>query len=105
MQPAEVHAALESYHLLDVREQDEWEAGHIEGAQHIPLGELGLRVAELPRDRTIVCVCKMGGRSARAQQSLLRLGFNAENLEGGVTAWTEAGLALITERGTPGRVL
>jgi hypothetical protein len=52
--------------VLDVREQDEWDAGHIEGAQHIPLGDLGARLGEVPADRQVLCVCHVGGRSARA---------------------------------------
>ena len=46
--------------VLDVREDDEWQAGHIDGAQHIPLGELGERVAELPKESRIVAVCRSG---------------------------------------------
>ena len=58
------------FHLLDVREDDEWAAGHIAGAQHIPLGQLATRLAELPRDRAIVSVCRTGGRSEAATRGL-----------------------------------
>lgn len=94
-----------AYHLLDVREDDEWQAGHIEGAQHIPLGELGARLAELPSDKTIVAVCRSGGRSGAAVRGLRQLGRAAENLDGGVTAWTRAGLPLVDASGRPGRVI
>jgi len=94
-----------AYHLLDVREDDEWQAGHIEGAQHIPLGELGDRLGELPSGKTIVAVCRSGARSAAAVRGLRQLGREAENLDGGVIAWTEAGLPLINAAGRKGQVL
>ncbi len=93
------------HHLLDVREDDEWEAGHIEGAQHIPLGELGDRLAELPAGRPIVAVCRSGSRSAAAVRGLKQLGYVAQNLDGGVAAWTRAGLPLVDGAGRPGRVI
>ncbi len=93
------------YHLLDVREADEWLAGHIEGAQHIPLAELAARLPELPSGRDIVAVCRSGSRSAAAVRGLRQLGYTAENLDGGVTAWTRAGLPLVDGAGRPGRVI
>lgn len=79
---------------LDVREDDEWEAGRIEGSLHIPLGELGARQAEIPGDRPIVCVCRSGSRSAAVTDALVRAGFEAENLAGGLKAWKSAGLPI-----------
>jgi rhodanese-related sulfurtransferase len=98
-------AARSDLHLLDVREPDEWKAGHIAGAQHIPLGELRERLAELPTDGTILAVCRSGSRSEAATRGLRTLGYAAENLEGGVTAWKRAGLPLEAEGGGPGRVI
>ena len=92
-------------HLLDVRELDEWQAGRIAGSQHIPLGELRGRLAEVPKDRTILAVCRHGNRSDAAARGLRTLGYTAENLEGGVTAWKQAGLPLEAEGGGPGRVI
>jgi len=92
-------------HLLDVREDDEWAAGHIDGAQHIPLGELSARLGELPKERTIVAVCRSGGRSEAAVRGLRKLGFEAENLEGGVNAWDRAKLPLVDGSGGRGRVV
>ena len=94
-----------AYHLLDVREDDEWQAGHIEGAQHIPLGELGDRLSELPSGKTIVAVCRSGSRSGSAVRGLRQLGHSAENLDGGVIAWTQAGLPLVDAAGRKGHVL
>jgi rhodanese-related sulfurtransferase len=103
--PIDVSKQRSSFHLLDVREQDEWDAGHIEGSQHIPLGELGERLDEVPRDRTVVAVCRTGSRSDRAASGLRQYGYAAENLDGGVTAWTRAGLPLVGARGGPGVVI
>ena len=105
MEPSDVAAAPDRYHLLDVREDEEWAAGHIAGAQHIPLGELGARLAELPKDVTVVAVCRTGHRSGVAAGGLRRIGRDAENLEGGVAAWQRAGLPLVRDDGAPGRVI
>jgi len=93
------------HYLLDVREDDEWQAGHIDGAQHIPLGQLAGRIAELPTGRSIVAVCRSGSRSATAVRGLRQMGYTAENLDGGVTAWSKAGLPLVDGAGRPGRVI
>ena len=105
MLPPDVSKRRSELHLLDVREQDEWDAGHIDGAQHIPLGELGARVGEVPKDRVVVAVCRSGSRSDRAAKGLRASGFQAENLEGGVTAWARSGLPLVTRSGGAGRVI
>lgn len=105
MLPEDVSKQRSGLHLLDVREQDEWDAGHIEGAQHIPLGELGARLAEVPKEQTVVAVCRSGSRSDRAAKGLRLSGFEAENLDGGVTAWLRAGLPLVAKGGGPGRVI
>ena len=81
--------------VLDVREQHEWEAGHIDGAIHIPLMEIPARVAELdPQVRTLV-VCHLGGRSARATQWLHAQGHDVANVEGGMDAWESAGRPVV----------
>ena len=101
----DLNRARADHHLVDVREDDEWLAGHIEGAQHIPLGELGERLGELPPGRSIVAVCRSGARSGAAVRGLKQLGYDAENLDGGVAAWTKAGLPLVDDAGRPGRVI
>ena len=105
MNATDVSKALSENYLLDVREDDEWQAGHIDGSQHIPLGELGDRLSELPSGRRIVAVCRSGSRSGAAMRGLKNLGFDAENLDGGVTAWLKAGLPLVDDAGRPGRVI
>lgn len=87
----------EGLHVLDVREPHEWDSGHIEGAQHIPLGELGARVAEVPDDRQVLCVCHVGARSAQATVFLNARGRDVVNLAGGMDAWAEAGRQITTD--------
>jgi rhodanese-related sulfurtransferase len=90
--------------LLDVRNPDEWQAGHAEGAAWIPMQELAERQDELPTDRDIVVVCKVGGRSARVAEALVGAGYEAANVAGGLEAWQEAGLPIVTDDGQPGTV-
>lgn len=82
--------------VLDVREPVEWEAGHIEGAVHIPLGELVERRAEVPDAQTLV-VCKVGGRSAQAVAYLAQQGYDVVNLDGGMLDWDAAGRPMVSE--------
>ena len=77
--------------LLDVREDDEFKAGHIPGAEWIPLGQLSSRLDELPKDKTIVAVCRSGNRSAQATELLRQNGFDAHNMQGGMNSWVQAG--------------
>jgi rhodanese-related sulfurtransferase len=104
MDPVEVEEELDDVFLLDVRELSEWEAGHIEEAVHIPMGHLNARVEELPRDQRIVAVCRVGARSQAVVDALVRAGFEAHNLDGGMHAWTQAGLPIVTPDGGPGAV-
>ena len=77
--------------VLDVREQHEWDAGHIAGARHVPMGDVPTRLDELdPQQRTLV-VCHLGGRSARVTAWLTDQGHDVVNLEGGMDAWEAAG--------------
>lgn len=76
--------------LLDVREDDEWAAGHATGALHIPLAQVPERLGELGGG-TVHVVCKSGGRSAQAVAWLNQNGVDAVNVEGGTTAWAQAG--------------
>lgn len=73
--------------LLDVREKNELRAGYISGVKSIPLGQLGRRMKELPKDREIVCVCRSGNRSRSAAKQLIAAGYSASNMKGGMLAW------------------
>ena len=90
--------------LVDVREGWEWAAGRAPGARHVPLDQLATWVGELPRDRTVVVVCRSGNRSAHVTAMLRGAGVDAVNLEGGLRAWSAAGLPPITDGPEPGRV-
>jgi phage shock protein E len=83
--------------ILDVRETDEWVAGHIPGATLISLGDLASRVDELPSDRTIVVVCRSGNRSAQGRDILQRAGFGSvTSMAGGMIDWIASGLPVQT---------
>lgn len=88
--------------LLDVREQDEWDAGHAPQASLIPMSQLNARAGELAQDRPIVCVCHLGGRSAMVTQALNQAGWKAVNLVGGMRAWQLAGQPVLDADGNPG---
>ncbi|TCP57156.1 rhodanese-related sulfurtransferase [Tamaricihabitans halophyticus] len=84
--------------LIDVREQDEWDAGHAPGAVHIPLGELPDRLGDLPEADALYLVCRSGGRSSRAAAFLNANGWEAINVSGGMRSWHAEGKQLIGER-------
>ena len=90
--------------VLDVREQSEWVHGHIDGAHHIPLSELGGRLADVPDDKLLV-VCKIGGRSAQAVAWLGAHGHDAYNLAGGMIEWAETGRPMVSETGSAPHVV
>ncbi|MDD1605500.1 MAG: rhodanese-like domain-containing protein [Methylococcaceae bacterium] len=82
--------------IVDVREDDEWNGGHIAGAIHIPLNQLDARLPELKqyKDTTIITQCKSGGRSAKALDVLKSAGFSkVYSMDGGIVAWNKDGLA------------
>ena len=79
--------------LIDVREQWEYDAGHIPNVKLIPLGELPNRLNEIPKDKFVVMTCRSGNRSNQATQFLRSKGFdNVHNMQGGILAWQKAGL-------------
>jgi len=91
--------------LLDVREDDEWAAGHAESALHIPMGEVVARIDELPEGGTVHVVCRVGGRSAQVTQYLIGQGRDAVNVSGGMLDWEAAGRPVVTGDGADGHVL
>lgn len=91
--------------LLDVREPDEWEAGHAPDAVHVPLAALAASVDDLDPGQPVVAVCRVGGRSERAAAVLLQRGFDAVNLAGGMQAWHGAGLPVVTDAGASGSII
>lgn len=104
-QIADVPVAFDqSVVLLDVREDDEWQRGHAAGAQHIPMGDVPARLAEIDTEATLFVVCHAGGRSLRVAQYLARNGYEPINVAGGMLAWDGAGRPVVTDDGAAGTV-
>lgn len=83
--------------LLDVRTAAEFNGGHIDGAVHVPIGQLETRMDEFAKDAPIQIVCGSGYRGSIGASLLARAGFERlSNLLGGMTAWRSAGLAVVT---------
>lgn len=83
--------------ILDVREQDEWDALHIPDATLIPLGQLENRLNEVPRDQEVVVVCRSGNRSATGRDILLQAGFkNVTSMAGGMNDWRAQGFPTVS---------
>jgi rhodanese-related sulfurtransferase len=89
--------------LLDVREDQEWHAGHAPEAVHIPLGQLPARVEEVPKGEEILVICRSGNRSARAAEFLADRG-DVANVAGGMKDWARQGYPVVAEGGGPGTV-
>ena len=96
---------LEDPFLLDVREADEYEAGHAPDAVFHPLATIPEVWSTLPADRPILCICRVGGRSAQATAFLRERGLDAVNLEGGMQAWERFGLNVVRADGSFGTVI
>ncbi|MBC7373905.1 MAG: rhodanese-like domain-containing protein [Frankiales bacterium] len=77
--------------VVDVRNDDEYAAGHVSGAQSLPLPEVEARMHELPKDQTVFLVCQGGGRSGKAADLLGAAGYDVRSVAGGTSAWLEAG--------------
>lgn len=80
--------AGEKLNLIDVREVDEVEAGHIEGITNIPLGLLEFRMQDLDKKTPYIMVCRSGGRSGQATAFLEQQGFDVTNMTGGMLDWS-----------------
>ncbi|MCB5179889.1 rhodanese-like domain-containing protein [Streptomyces antimicrobicus] len=95
--------------ILDVREQDEWDAGHAEGALHIPMSQFVARFGELTEaaedGRRVFVMCRVGGRSAQVARYLVGQGVDAVNVDGGMQDWEASGRPVVTDAGAPGTVV
>ncbi|MGZ4676991.1 MAG: rhodanese-like domain-containing protein [Acidimicrobiia bacterium] len=96
---------LDDPFLLDVRELEEYTAGHAPDSVLMPLGTVTASWSSLPRDRAILCICRSGARSAQATAFLVEQGLDVVNLEGGMRAWAAFGLDIVTADGGPGQVV
>ena len=91
---AAVLAADPTTPLFDVREPVEYAAGHVTGAISIPRAVVPVRVAEIPRDRTVYLICHSGGRSMQAAMWLAAQGYATVNVHGGTAEWAASGLPI-----------
>lgn len=81
--------------LIDVREPDEYQAGHVPGAVSLPLSVVPVRGHELPRDAAVYLICQVGGRSMQAAEVLDKAGYDVRSVAGGTNAWISAGKPLV----------
>ncbi|AYJ51458.1 rhodanese-like domain-containing protein [Rhodococcus sp. P1Y] len=91
--------------LLDVRENEEWHSGHAPGAVHIPMAEVPSRIGEIDADAQLYVVCKAGGRSLRVVEYLAQIGYEATNVDGGMSAWEAAGRPIVRDDGAEARIV
>jgi rhodanese-related sulfurtransferase len=78
--------------VLDVREQSEYNAGHIPGVKLIPMGTVANRLNEVPKDKPVIVTCRSGNRSGQVTDYLRQQGYtNVHNMTGGINAWQQAG--------------
>ena len=85
--------------MVDVRELDEWTAGHAPNAIHIPMGELPARVGELPEDEPLPLICRSGNRSGRVGEWLAAQGYVVANVDGGMKQWAADGKPVVADGG------
>ena len=102
----DVTALADDAPLLDVREPDEWRAGHASGATHIPMRDVPARPAELAHvaeaaGGTLPVICRSGNRSGQVVAWLTQQGYDVTNVVGGMQAWERAGKAMVSESGQP----
>jgi rhodanese-related sulfurtransferase len=99
LDPLEVQRRLAdgSILLVDIREQYEWDDGHIDGARHIEIERLGWNSPTLPTDQPIVFTCRLGVRAKLAAHAFRRVGYEAYNLTGGMAAWNALGLPMVPD--------
>lgn len=83
--------------LFDVREPDEYAAGHVSGAVLLPLSELDARLDEVPTDSAVNLICRSGARSQTAAERLAEHGRLVRNVTGGTMAWVDAGYRVVSE--------
>lgn len=94
--------------LLDVREDDEWAAGHAPQAVHVPMNDVPARldrISSAAGDGRLHVICRSGGRSAQVTAYLAQAGWNAVNVDGGMNAWATSARPMVAETGDEPRVI
>lgn len=105
MDVGQLQTELDDVLVVDVREQDEFDAGHLASSVHLPLGRVASEGPKLAAGRPVVTVCRTGSRSAEAASLLRDAGLDAQSLDGGLKAWVAAGGSLAGPAGSDGTVL
>lgn len=82
-------------YVLDVREDDEWAAGHVPNAVHIPLGQLQERIGEVEDGSRVFVICRSGARSLKGADILFNNGIDAVSVAGGTMGWIDSGRAVL----------
>lgn len=90
--------------LLDIREANEWAAGHAPGAVHFPLSRIPSHLDELPKEKTLL-ICRTGNRSATAMDWLATQGRRVWNVRDGMIGWKMAGYPVVRDDGQPGQII
>ncbi len=91
--------------LLDVREDDEWAAGHAPQAVHVPMGQVPQCLGDIPEGGTVHVICRSGGRSAQVTAYLNQAGWEAVNVDGGMRGWAAAGRPMEAPPGAAPQVI
>ncbi len=101
MKPNQLYERRGELQIVDVREPQEWRAGRIQQARHMPMDDVHQRLGEIDPGKPLAVVCRTGDRSGKIAQFLSERGFRAENVEGGMKAWKAAGLPMVGDEGAP----
>lgn len=104
--PTELHDELANYTLLDVREQDEWDAGHAPQATHYPMSKMMIDGIEgIDFDQSFAIICRSGGRSYQVAETLDEAGVKVVNVTGGMKQWKQEGFDVVDVSGQPGVII
>lgn len=104
--PVELVDDLANYTLLDVREQDEWDAGHAPQATHYPMSKMMIEGIEgIDLNQTFAIICRSGGRSFQVAETLEDADIKVFNVTGGMKQWKEDGLEVVDAAGQPGVII
>ena len=96
---------VKGYNLVDVREQDEWDAGHHEKAKHIPMGTIPEKINEFDKDEKYIIICRSGGRSGKVCSFMNKEGHQSFNLNGGMNKLSTTSEKIVDSNGNTGVVI
>ena len=106
IQPEQVEDSMENgYLLIDVREDDEWQAGHHINASHIKMGEIPSNLEKFEKEKKYIIVCRSGGRSAKVTDFLVENEIDALNLSGGMKKFSKVSTNVRDSLGNTGQII